>query len=147
MGWETYGQVIVCDNEQEMLEMADVIASERVQVMTKNPDYFLDNMTNYGALFLGPETNVSYGDKVIGTNHTLPTKTAGRYTGGLWVGKFIKTHTYQHITKEASVEIGGYCSRLCGYENFAGHKEQADVRLRRWKPGYDTKYYQGNQNQ
>ena len=130
--WDTYGQVIVCADEQEMLEMADVIASEHVQVMTKNPDYFLDNMTNYGALFLGPETNVSYGDKVIGTNHTLPTKTAGRYTGGLWVGKFIKTHTYQKITEEASVEIGKYCSRLCALEGFAGHKEQADIRLRRY---------------
>ncbi|MDG2033964.1 MAG: histidinol dehydrogenase, partial [Rhodospirillales bacterium] len=130
--WQTYGQVIVCDSEQEMLEMADVIASEHVQVMTKNPDYFLENMTNYGALFLGAETNVSYGDKVIGTNHTLPTKTAGRYTGGLWVGKFIKTHTYQKITEEASVEIGKYCSRLCALEGFAGHKEQADIRLRRY---------------
>lgn len=130
--WQTYGQVIVCDSDREMLEMADVIASEHVQVMTKNPDYFLDNMTNYGALFLGPETNVSYGDKVIGTNHTLPTKTAGRYTGGLWVGKFIKTHTYQKITEEASVEIGKYCSRLCALEGFAGHKEQADIRLRRY---------------
>ena len=130
--WQTYGQVIVCDSEQEMLEVADIIASEHVQVMTKNPDYFLENMTNYGALFLGAETNVSYGDKVIGTNHTLPTKTAGRYTGGLWVGKFIKTHTYQKITEEASVEIGKYCSRLCALEGFAGHKEQADIRLRRY---------------
>jgi len=130
--WKIYGQVIVCDSQEEMLEMADVIASEHVQVMTKDPDYFLDNMTNYGALFLGPETNVSYGDKVIGTNHTLPTKTAGRYTGGLWVGKFIKTHTYQKITEEASVEIGKYCSRLCALEGFAGHKEQADIRLRRY---------------
>jgi len=130
--WNTYGQVIVCDSQEEMLEMADVIASEHVQVMTKDPDYFLDNMTNYGALFLGPETNVSYGDKVIGTNHTLPTKTAGRYTGGLWVGKFIKTHTYQKVTKEASVKIGKYCSRLCALEGFAGHKEQADIRLRRY---------------
>ena len=130
--WQDYGQVIVCDSEREMLEMADAIASEHVQVMTKNPDYFLDNMTNYGALFLGQETNVSYGDKVIGTNHTLPTKTAGRYTGGLWVGKFIKTHTYQKITKEASVAIGKYCSRLCALEGFAGHKEQADIRLRRY---------------
>ena len=111
---------------------ADGIAAEHVQVMTKDPDYFLDNMTNYGALFLGPETNVSYGDKVIGTNHTLPTKTAGRYTGGLWVGKFIKTHTYQKVTKEASVKIGKYCSRLCALEGFAGHKEQADIRLRRY---------------
>ncbi len=130
--WNTYGQVIVCDSQEEMLEMADVIASEHVQVMTKDPDYFLDNMTNFGALFLGPETNVSYGDKVIGTNHTLPTKTACRYTGGLWVGKFIKTHTYQKVTKEASVKIGKYCSRLCALEGFAGHKEQADIRLRRY---------------
>ena len=130
--WKTYGQVILCDQYDEMVEMADMIASEHVQVMTKDPDYFLNNMTNYGALFLGPETNVSYGDKVIGTNHTLPTKTAGRYTGGLWVGKFIKTHTYQRITEEASVEIGKYCSRLCALEGFAGHKEQADIRLRRY---------------
>jgi sulfopropanediol 3-dehydrogenase len=130
--WKIYGQVIICNGYEEMVEMADIIASEHVQVMTKDPGYFLDNMTNYGALFLGPETNVSYGDKVIGTNHTLPTKTAGRYTGGLWVGKFIKTHTYQRITKEASVEIGKYCSRLCALEGFAGHKEQADIRLRRY---------------
>ena len=115
-----------------MLGEAERIASEHVQVMTKDPDYFLDNMTNYGALFLGPETNVSYGDKVIGTNHTLPTKGAGRYTGGLWVGKFIKTHTYQRITEAASVEVGQYCSRLCELEGFAGHKEQADIRLRRY---------------
>jgi sulfopropanediol 3-dehydrogenase len=130
--WDVYGQVIVCDSEEEMLFEADRIASEHVQVMTKDPDYFLNNMTNYGALFLGPETNVAYGDKVIGTNHTLPTKTAGRYTGGLWVGKFIKTHTYQRVTKEASVEVGKYCSRLCALEGFAGHKEQADIRLRRY---------------
>ncbi len=130
--WETYGQVIVCDNDEEMLSEADRIASEHVQVMTKDPDYFLNNMTNYGALFLGPETNVSYGDKVIGTNHTLPTKGAGRYTGGLWVGKFIKTHTYQRVTEEASIEVGKYCSRLCALEGFAGHKEQADIRLRRY---------------
>jgi sulfopropanediol 3-dehydrogenase len=130
--WETYGQVIVCDSDEEMLSEADRIASEHVQVMTKDPDYFLNNMTNYGALFLGPETNVSYGDKVIGTNHTLPTKGAGRYTGGLWVGKFIKTHTYQRVTEEASVEVGKYCSRLCALEGFAGHKEQADIRLRRY---------------
>mgnify|MGYP001175045695 FL=1 len=130
--WETYGQVIVCDSEKEMLSEADRIASEHVQVMTRDPDFFLNNMTNYGALFLGPETNVSYGDKVIGTNHTLPTKGAGRYTGGLWVGKFIKTHTYQRITEEASVEVGKYCSRLCALEGFAGHKEQADIRLRRY---------------
>jgi sulfopropanediol 3-dehydrogenase len=130
--WDVHGQVIVCDSYEEMLSEADRIASEHVQVMTKDPDYFLNNMTNYGALFLGPETNVSYGDKVIGTNHTLPTKGAGRYTGGLWVGKFIKTHTYQRITEEASVEIGKYCSRLCALEGFAGHKEQADIRLRRY---------------
>ena len=130
--WKDHGQVIVCDDYKEMLQVADFIASEHVQVMTRDPDYFLANMTNYGALFLGPETNVSYGDKVIGTNHTLPTKTAGRYTGGLWVGKFIKTHTYQKITKEASVAIGKYCSRLCALEGFAGHKEQADIRLRRY---------------
>ena len=130
--WDVYGQVIVCDSYEEMLSEADKIASEHVQVMTKDPDYFLNNMTNYGALFLGPETNVSYGDKVIGTNHTLPTKGAGRYTGGLWVGKFIKTHTYQRITEAASVEVGQYCSRLCELEGFAGHKEQADIRLRRY---------------
>ena len=130
--WRVYGQVIVCDDYEEMLGEAEKIASEHVQVMTKNPDYFLENMTNYGALFLGPETNVSYGDKVIGTNHTLPTKGAGRYTGGLWVGKFIKTHTYQRITEAASVEVGKYCSRLCELEGFAGHKEQADIRLRRY---------------
>lgn len=130
--WSVYGQVIVCDDYEEMLSEAERIASEHVQVMTKNPDYFLENMTNYGALFLGPETNVSYGDKVIGTNHTLPTKGAGRYTGGLWVGKFIKTHTYQRITEAASVKVGKYCSRLCQLEGFAGHKEQADIRLRRY---------------
>ena len=130
--WDVYGQVIVCDSYEEMLSEADEIASEHVQVMTKDPDYFLNNMTNYGALFLGPETNVSYGDKVIGTNHTLPTKGAARYTGGLWVGKFIKTHTYQRITEAASVEVGQYCSRLCELEGFAGHKEQADIRLRRY---------------
>ncbi len=130
--WRDYGQVIVCDGYDEMVRVADGIASEHVQVMTRDPQYFLDNLTNYGALFLGPETNVSYGDKVIGTNHTLPTKGAGRYTGGLWVGKFIKTHTYQRITEDASVEIGKYCSRLCALEGFAGHKEQADIRLRRY---------------
>ncbi|HIF59191.1 MAG TPA: histidinol dehydrogenase [Rhodospirillales bacterium] len=130
--WDVYGQVIVCDSYEEMLSEADRIASEHVQVMTRDPDYFLNNMTNYGALFLGPETNVSYGDKVIGTNHTLPTKGAGRYTGGLWVGKFIKTHTYQRITEAASIEVGKYCSRLCELEGFAGHKEQADIRLRRY---------------
>mmetsp|Transcript_99631 Transcript_99631/g.319727 ORF Transcript_99631/g.319727 Transcript_99631/m.319727 type:complete len:460 (-) Transcript_99631:531-1910(-) len=147
VSWRDWGEVIVVDSDAEMLEVADEIAGEHVQVMHRNWDYFKQNLRNYGGLFLGVETNVAYGDKVIGTNHTLPTQTSGRYTGGLWVGKFIKTHTYQHISKEASVEVGDYCSRLCGYENFAGHKEQADVRLRRWKPGYDTKYYEGSQNQ
>jgi sulfopropanediol 3-dehydrogenase len=131
--WRDYGQVIVCDSVEEMVEVADTIAAEHVQVMTRDPQYFLDNMTNYGALFLGPETNVSYGDKVIGTNHTLPTKRAARYTGGLWVGKFMKTCTYQRITSQAaSVQVGEYCSRLCELEGFAGHKEQADIRVRRW---------------
>ena len=130
--WRNYGQVIVCDSDEEIVQTADNIASEHVQVMTSDPDYFLQNMTNYGALFLGAETNVSYGDKVIGTNHTLPTKKAARYTGGLWVGKFIKTCTYQKITREASLHIGEYCSRLCELEGFWGHKEQADIRLRRY---------------
>lgn len=131
--WADYGAVILCDSEEEMLEEANRLAFEHVQVMTRDPEYFLDNMTNYGALFLGPRTNVSYGDKVIGTNHTLPTKRAGRYTGGLWVGKFIKTHTYQRIlTDEASALVGEYCSRLCMLEGFAGHAEQANVRVRRY---------------
>lgn len=130
--WNDYGEVIVCASYEEMAAVADDIASEHVQVMTKEPDYFLRNMTNYGALFLGPETNVSYGDKVIGTNHTLPTRQAARYTGGLWVGKFIKTCTYQRVTPEASAQIGPYCSRLCELEGFMGHKEQADIRLRRY---------------
>ena len=132
--WEDYGQIILCDTEEEMLEQADRIASEHVQVMTRNPSYFLENMTNYGALFLGPETNVAYGDKVIGTNHTLPTKLAARYTGGLWVGKFIKTCTYQRVTEPASAAIGEYCSRLCALEGFAGHKAQADLRVARYAP-------------
>ncbi len=132
--WAEYGQVIVCDSYEEMVAVADDIASEHVQVMTKDPNYFLDNMTNYGALFLGEKTNVSYGDKVIGTNHTLPTRKAARYTGGLWVGKFIKTCTYQRVlTEEASVHVGEYCSRLCAIEGFMGHKEQADIRVRRYK--------------
>ncbi|MCE2474202.1 MAG: histidinol dehydrogenase [Alphaproteobacteria bacterium] len=130
--WSDYGQVIVCDGYDEMVAVADDLAAEHVQVMTRDPQYFLDRLTNYGALFLGPETNVSYGDKVIGTNHTLPTRRAARYTGGLWVGKFIKTCTYQRITEEASVTVGEYCSRLCALEHFAGHKEQADIRLRRY---------------
>jgi len=130
--WDDYGQVIVCDTYDEMVAVADEIGSEHVQVMTRDPDFFLQRMTNYGALFLGPLTNVSYGDKVIGTNHTLPTRRASRYTGGLWVGKFIKTCTYQRVTTpEASVMIGEYCSRLCAIEGFAGHKEQADIRVRR----------------
>jgi len=131
--WNDYGQVIVCESYEEMLAEADKLASEHVQVMTKDPDYFLDNMTNYGALFLGPRTNVAFGDKVIGTNHTLPTKKAGRYTGGLWVGKFIKTHTYQRVvTDEASAMVGEYCSRLCMLEGFVAHAEQCNVRVRRY---------------
>ncbi|MEZ4659543.1 MAG: histidinol dehydrogenase [Caldilineaceae bacterium] len=132
VAWRNYGQVILVENDAEMVQMADQIACEHVEVLTRNPRYFLDRMTNYGALFLGPETNVAYGDKVIGTNHTLPTKTAARYTGGLWVGKFLKTVTYQEVTPAASAMIGEYCSRLCAIENFAGHKEQADLRVRRY---------------
>ncbi len=131
--WEDYGEIIVCDTYEEMLEQANWIASEHVQVMTTRDDWFLDNMVNYGALFLGPRTNVAYGDKVIGTNHTLPTKKAARYTGGLWVGKFIKNHTYQKITTdEASGNIGSYCSRVCHMEGFVGHAEQANLRVRRY---------------
>ena len=131
--WESFGEVIVAENDAEMVRIADELASEHVQVMTHNPDYFLANMTNYGALFLGNRTNVSYGDKVIGTNHTLPTKKAARYTGGLWVGKFLKTCTYQRVlTDEASTMIGEYCSRLCALEGFAGHGEQANIRVRRF---------------
>ncbi|MBM0171106.1 histidinol dehydrogenase [Altererythrobacter sp. C41] len=131
--WETYGEVIVAESDEEMVAIADEIASEHVQVMTAAPDYFLKNMTNYGALFLGARTNVSYGDKVIGTNHTLPTGKAARYTGGLWVGKFLKTCTYQRVTTDqASAMIGEYCSRLCALEGFAGHGEQANIRVRRY---------------
>ncbi len=131
--WETYGEVIVAESYDEMLSIANDIASEHVQVMTADPDFFLHNMTNYGALFLGARTNVSFGDKVIGTNHTLPTRKAARYTGGLWVGKFLKTCTYQKIvTDDASAMIGEYCSRLCALEGFAGHGEQANVRVRRY---------------
>lgn len=131
--WENYGQVIVADSVEEMLAIADDIASEHVQVMTADPDYFLNNMKNYGALFLGARTNVAYGDKAIGTNHTLPTRKAARYTGGLWVGKFLKTCTYQKVlTDEASVMIGEYCSRLCALEGFTGHGEQANLRVRRY---------------
>lgn len=132
VSWREYGQIILCDTVDEMVEAADDIASEHVQVLTKDPQYFLDNMKNYGSLFLGKETNVAYGDKVIGTNHTLPTRKAARYTGGLWVGKFIKTVTYQRCTEEASAMIGEYCSRLCAIENFAGHKAQADLRVVRY---------------
>ena len=131
--WDSFGEVIVADSDAEMVRIADDIASEHVQVMTRDPDYFLHNMRNYGALFLGPRTNVSFGDKVIGTNHTLPTKKAARYTGGLWVGKLIKTCTYQRVlTDEASAMIGEYCSRLCALEGFAGHGEQANIRIRRY---------------
>ena len=131
--WESFGEVIVAADDAEMVRVADEIASEHVQVMTRDPDYFLANMTNYGALFLGPRTNVAYGDKVIGTNHTLPTRKAARYTGGLWVGKFLKTCTYQRVTTDAaSAMIGEYCSRLCALEGFAGHGEQANVRVRRY---------------
>jgi sulfopropanediol 3-dehydrogenase len=134
VSWRDYGQVILVDTEEELISEADRIASEHVQVMTANPRAFLDKMTNYGGLFLGARTNVAFGDKVIGTNHTLPTKEAARYTGGLWVGKFLKTCTYQEIrTDEASALIGEYCSRLCAIENFAGHQEQADLRVRRYK--------------
>ena len=131
--WENYGEVIVCDGEEEMLQIANSYANEHVQVMTRDPDYFLRNMTNYGALFLGARTNVSYGDKVIGNNHTLPTRKSARFTGGLWVGKFLKTCTYQKVlTDEATTLIGEYCSRLCALEGFAGHGEQANIRVRRY---------------
>jgi sulfopropanediol 3-dehydrogenase len=131
--WEDFGEIILCDTIEEMLSEADRVASEHVQVMTRDPGYFLDNMRNYGALFLGARTNVAFGDKVIGTNHTLPTNKAARYTGGLWVGKFLKTCTYQKIlTDEASAMIGAYGSRLCLMEGFAGHAEQANIRVRRY---------------
>lgn len=133
VSWQDYGEIILCDTYDEMLAVANDIASEHVQVMTDRDDWFLDNMQSYGALFLGPRTNVSNGDKVIGTNHTLPTKKAGRYTGGLWVGKFLKTHSYQKIlTDEAATKVGEYCSRLCMLEGFAGHAEQANIRVRRY---------------
>jgi len=140
--WETYGQVIVADDHDEMLKLANDIASEHVQVMTDRDDWFLENMMNYGALFLGPRTNVAFGDKAIGTNHTLPTKKAARYTGGLWVGKFLKTCTYQKVlTDEASTHVGRYCSRLCALEGFSGHGEQANLRVRRY--GGDNVPYAG----
>jgi sulfopropanediol 3-dehydrogenase len=131
--WKDYGEIILCDSYEEMVSEADRVASEHVQVMTRDPDYFLSNMKNYGALFLGPRTNVAYGDKVIGTNHTLPTKKNARFTGGLWVGKFMKTCTYQRVlTDEASAKIGEVCSRLCILEGFSGHAEQANIRVRRY---------------
>jgi len=140
VSWEEYGEVILCDSYEEMLNVANDIASEHVQVMTDRDQWFLDNMHSYGALFLGPRTNVSNGDKVIGTNHTLPTKKAGKYTGGLWVGKFLKTHSYQEITTdEAATKIGEYCSRLCMLESFVGHAEQANIRVRRYG-GKDIPY-------
>jgi sulfopropanediol 3-dehydrogenase len=133
VSWRDYGEVILCDSHEEMLEVANDIASEHVQVMTDRDDWYLEHMQSYGALFLGPRTNVANGDKVIGTNHTLPTKKAGRYTGGLWVGKFLKTHSYQKVlTDEAAAEIGAYGSRLCILEGFVGHAEQCNVRVRRY---------------
>jgi sulfopropanediol 3-dehydrogenase len=138
--WENCGEIILVDSIDELVQEGDRIASEHVQVLTRDPDYFLERMTNFGALFLGPRTNVSFGDKVIGTNHTLPTMRAARYTGGLWVGKFIKTCTYQRITTdEASALIGSYGSRLCELEGFAGHKEQADLRVRRFGKAAERK--------
>jgi len=143
VSWAEYGEVIVCDTRDELLAKADELAFEHVQVLTRDPDFFLDNMTNYGALFLGPRTNVSFGDKVIGTNHTLPTKKNARYTGGLWVGKFLKTCTYQRVTTDAaSARIGEYCSRLCHMENFAGHGEQANLRVRRYGDRAEVPWYE-----
>ncbi len=141
--WRDYGEVIVCDTQDEMIAKADELAFEHVQVLTRNPDDFLHRMTNFGALFLGPRTNVSFGDKVIGTNHTLPTNRNARYTGGLWVGKFLKTCTYQRVlTDEASALMGEYCSRLCHMENFAGHGEQANLRVRRYGTRAEVPWYQ-----
>ncbi len=141
--WAEHGAVIVCDTEVEMLKVADQLAFEHVQVMTRDPEFFLNNMTNYGALFLGPRTNVSFGDKCIGTNHTLPTNRNARYTGGLWVGKFLKTCTYQRVlTDEASAQVGEICSRLCHMEQFAGHGEQANIRVRRYGNRPDLPWYQ-----
>ena len=143
VSWAEYGEVIVCDTRDELLAKADELAFEHVQVLTRDPDFFLRNMTNYGALFLGPRTNVSFGDKVIGTNHTLPTKRNARYTGGLWVGKFLKTCTYQRVTTDAaSALVGEYCSRLCHMENFAGHGEQANLRVRRYGDRGEVPWYQ-----
>ena len=141
--WAEYGEVIVCDTLDELIDKANELAFEHVQVLTRDPDVFLDRMKNYGALFLGPRTNVSFGDKVIGTNHTLPTKRSARFTGGLWVGKFLKTCTYQRVTSDAaSAMIGEYCSRLCHMENFAGHGEQANLRVRRYGTRKEVPWYQ-----
>jgi sulfopropanediol 3-dehydrogenase len=143
VSWDEYGEIILCDSYDEMLAVSEDIASEHIQVMTDRDDWFLENMTNYGALFLGPRTNVANGDKVIGTNHTLPTKKAGRYTGGLWVGKFIKTHSYQRVvTDEAATLVGEYGSRLCMLEGFVGHAEQCNVRVRRYG-GINVPYGEG----
>ena len=131
--WENFGEIILCEDQEDMLIEANKLAYEHVQVMTKDPSYFLKNLKNFGSLFLGQETNVAYGDKVIGTNHTLPTKEASKYTGGLWVGKFLKTCTYQRVeNKDTSAQIGEVCSRLCMLEGFAGHAEQANIRVRRY---------------
>ncbi|MGY6568554.1 MAG: histidinol dehydrogenase [Salinarimonas sp.] len=130
--WADYGQIFVCDTREEMLQIADELAYEHVQVMTRDDDWFAQNMRNYGSLFIGHETNVAYGDKVIGTNHTLPTKRAARYTGGLWVGKYLKTITHQRVAPEATAALGEYCSRICAMEHFAGHKAQADLRVTRY---------------
>jgi sulfopropanediol 3-dehydrogenase len=132
LAWRDFGQIMLVADFDEAVREADRLAYEHVEVLTENPRYFLERLRNYGSLFLGPQTNVAYGDKVIGTNHTLPTRRAARYTGGLWVGKFLKTVTYQECTEEASILIGDYCSRLCAIERFWGHKEQADIRLRRY---------------
>ncbi len=143
VSWAEHGEVIVVDTLDELIETADLLAFEHVQVLTRDPDIFLKRMTNYGALFLGPRTNVSFGDKVIGTNHTLPTKRSARFTGGLWVGKFLKTCTYQRVTTDAaSAMVGEYCSRLCHMENFAGHGEQANLRVRRYGQRPDLPWYQ-----
>jgi sulfopropanediol 3-dehydrogenase len=143
VSWAEHGEVIVVDTLDELIETADQLAFEHVQVLTRDPDIFLKRMTNYGALFLGPRTNVSFGDKVIGTNHTLPTKRSARFTGGLWVGKFLKTCTYQRVTTDAaSAMVGEYCSRLCHMENFAGHGEQANLRVRRYGERPDLPWYQ-----
>ncbi len=132
LAWQDYGQILLAEDEAEMVRLADEIASEHVQILTRDPDYFLQRMTNYGSLFLGPETNVAYGDKAIGTNHILPTGRAARYTGGLWVGKYLKTVTYQRASREASVIVGQHCSVICGIEGFAGHQRQADLRVERY---------------